>query len=151
MRPKIIELANAVEKLESKLKRTANASKFAADEASGGLISSYSAAGDVEHSRNSANLSIQKYELISDLNKELLKFVKTEPPQRVEPICYIKIEAQGSTKELFLANTSAFVDGFNIISPISPIGKALMGKETGNVFLYNNGDKIVRGKILEVG
>lgn len=151
MRQKIEILLDKVKQLEKSSKLAASESKQAANEASGGLTASYSAAGDAEHARNSANLSIQKYQAVKNLELELSESVNLEIPQSVSPVCFIKIETQGSIKELYLTKTPVYIGGFSLISPGSPIGEALSGKKIGDLFLYKNGSESFTGKILEIG
>lgn len=150
MRQKIKELLDAVKKLEAESARSARESKFAADEASGGLVASYSAAGDAEHARNTANLSIQKYESIKKLARELESAVALNAPSCVQSVCFVKIEMLGDIKEFYLVDNPVFISGLNIISPISPIGKALLNKKAGDLFLYKIRDQNLTGKILEI-
>lgn len=151
MRQKILEILQVVEKIENESSRVAKQSKFAADEASGGLTASYSAAGDAEHARNTANLSIQKHQSIKRLTEELENSLQQGLPEKTETGCYIKTEMSGSVKELFLVENPVYVEGYNLISPSSPIGKAILGKKVEDLFLYENGDKTFTGKILEIG
>lgn len=151
MRQKIKVLLDAVEKLEKESARIAKESKSAADEASGGLVASYSAAGDVEHARNSANLSIQKYESIRKLAREIKSSVAMDAPPKVQSVCFVRIETGESEKEFYLVDNPVFISGFNIISSVSPIGKGLLDKKAGDLFLYKIEDKNFTGKILEIG
>lgn len=41
-------------------------------------------------------------------------------------------------------------DGITVISPTSPIGNALMGKEEGETFQYQVNNRITRGEIVDV-
>jgi len=152
MRKKIEILFEEVKKLEEKSNLSASASHASANEASGGLASSYSAAGDAEHSRNTANLSMQKYQSIKKLSEELGETVQKDTPQSVETPCYILIKIGGDPeKEVYLVENPVFMSGFNLISPVSPIGKALVGAKPGDLFLYTSADQTFTGKILSIG
>ncbi len=151
MRQKISDLLNEVKKIEKKSGSAASNSYNAANEASGGLSSSYSAAGDAEHSRNSANLSMQKHMAIKNLEAELKESMYLELPKSIEPVCYIKITMSGNEKELYLVKNPVYIAGFNLISPISPIGEAILRSKVGDLFLYKNGDQTFTGKVLEIG
>lgn len=151
MRQKIADLFDEVEKIEEVSKRFASNSHNAANEVSGGLASSYSAAGDVEHARNTANLSIQKHKAIKNLEIELKESIHLESPKSVEPVCYIKITMSGNEKEIYLVNNPVYIAGFNLISPNSPMGEAILGNKVGDLFLYKNSDQTFTGKILEIG
>ena len=151
MRPKIEKLLLDVKKLERASGKSATESKSAADEASGGLTASYSSAGDAEHARNSANLSMQKHQGIKDLVRELSSAIKEQAPLRIVPVSFIKVQVGNDEKEVYLTNSPVFVNGYNLISPISPIGSALLDKKVEDLFLYKNGDTTFTGKVLEIG
>lgn len=151
MREKLNDLFVVVEKQVEISKAASSESRKSANELSAGLVASYSLAGDVEHSKNSANLSQQKYEAIKRLFEELKECVYTERPNVIQIPCYIKISMSGVTKDLYLVNNPVFVSGYNLISSDSPIGKAVAGLKTEDLFLYKNGDQTYTGKILEIG
>ena len=151
MREKIKVLLDIVRKLEETSKEAAGKSKSAANELSAGLVSSYSMAGDVEHAKNSANLSIQKHASIKKLANELEDAAVLDIPTMVQSGCYIKIEMSGIKKELYLVNNPVYISGHSLVSPASPIGEALLGKKPGDLFLYKSGDQTFTGKILEIG
>lgn len=151
MRNKLSELFGAVEK-QVKISKTASSeSRKSANELSAGLVASYSLAGDVEHSKNSANLSQQKYEAVQKLFEELKESMYSECPNMVQVPCYIKISISGAEKELYLVNNPVFLSGCSLISSDSPIGKAVMGLKADDLFLYKNGEQTYTGKILEIG
>jgi transcription elongation GreA/GreB family factor len=155
MRQKILNLFEEVKKIEKSSSIAANESNRAANEASGGLAASYSAAGDVEHARNSANLSIQKVATIKKLAEELEKSLESEIPGTVKPVCFISIKFEnGSQKDLYFVENPVFLSGFNLISPESPLGKSLMGMSIGNSFSYSSSYssdvQAFRGTILTI-
>ncbi len=152
MREKIEILFEEVKKLEKKSNLTASASHASANEASGGLAASYSAAGDAEHSRNTANLSMQKYQSIKKLSEELRGASYQDNPQSAKTPCYILLQIGGDPeKEVYLVENPVFMSGFNLVSPMSPIGNALMGHKAGDLFLYTSGGQTFTGKVLEIG
>lgn len=152
MRQKISELLDVVKKVEKDSREAAGKSSEAANEASGGLTASYSAAGDAEHARNTANLSIQKHQSIKKLKEELEKFININSPNKVTPACYVEMElGQNGVKEIFLVENLVFISGFNLISPESELGKVILGKNLGDTFSYETNEQVVNGKILDIG
>lgn len=151
MRQKISELLEEVKKIEEKSSLSANESRHSANEASGGLTASYSAAGDAEHARNSANLSIDKAKQIRKLMEELNESVFGQAPNAITPVCFIKVRSGGVEKDFYMVNNPVYISGFNLISPISPIGESLMGKKAEDLFLYKTNDQTFTGKVLEIG
>jgi hypothetical protein len=151
MRPKIRELLGEVRQLEKVASDVAGKSHKAANEASGGLAQSYSVAGDVEHARNAANLSIQKAKQIKSLLIEVEKAVNESAPSTVLPVCFLELELAGFSKDFYLVENPILMTGFNLISPVSPLGAALLGKAPGEAFSYISGGQNFSGKVLEIG
>lgn len=151
MRQKILNLLEKVKKIEKVSKEAADKSQHAANEASGGLGASYSAAGDVEHARNSANLSIQKSKQIKKLADEIESSVNLEEPKVIKPASFVSVEfTDGNKKDLYLVENPVYIPGFNLISPNSLLGISLLGKGVNDYFSYTSGDQIFEGKILEI-
>lgn len=151
MRQKILSLFEKVKKIEKSSSVAASESNRSANEASGGLISSYSAAGDAEHSRNSANLSIQKAETIKKLKDELERSLNSGSPEEIKPVCFISVKYEdGNQKDLYLVGNPVFITGFNLISASSPLGESLLGKEIGDHFSYTSGEQEFKGNVLEI-
>ena len=148
---KITDLLEEVRKLEKIEDEAAKKSHSAANEASGGLVASYSAAEDAEHARNTANLSLDKAKVVGKLMKELEDSVNTEAPGEARPVCFVSIELDGHViRNSYLVNNPVFVSGFSLISSDSPLGKSLLGKTTCETFSYNSGEQTFSGKILEI-
>jgi len=151
MRQKILDLLKEVEKIEKVSRTAAGKSSQSANEASGGLTGSYSAAGDAEHARNTANLSIQKAKQIGALLKELEVYVVANTPDTVKPVSYVLLDYRGGVeKSLYFVENPVFVPGYNLVSPISPLGKAIAGKTVGNSFSYTIDGKNYEGKIAKI-
>jgi len=152
MRQKIEILFEEVKKLEEAAGQTAHKSRSDANELSAGLVASYSLAGDVEHAKNSANLSMQKYSAIKKLSEELQKSLDTEVPGKIGAVSYVFLRyTNGSEKELYFVENPVFISGFNLISIDSPLGKSLSGKKIGESFSYSSGDQEFEGEILSIG
>lgn len=152
MRQKLLDLLEKVRKIEKTSREAAVKSHHAANEASGGLVASYSLAGDVEHARNSANLSIGKAEKIKNLMEEIESSIRNGVPETTKPVCFLSIKYEGGDKkDLYLVENPVLVAGFNLISSNSPLGKSLLGKAVGDSFSYIFGEQSFGGKILEIG
>lgn len=152
MRPKIELLLAEVKKLEEKSRLAAEKSGLSANEASGGLISSYSAAGDVEHARNTANLSKLKAGQLKKLKEEIESAVGIEAPETVKAVCFVSVKFNnGGIKDFYFVENPTYLPGFNLISESSPIGKSLKGKSCGQHFSYNAGEQKFEGEVLEIG
>jgi transcription elongation GreA/GreB family factor len=151
MRQKISELLTEVKKIEKISGDAAEKSQHAANVVSGALAASHSAAGDVEHARNSANLSIQKVAAVKKLAEELEKSLESEVPAYVKPVCFVSIKFEGGNqKDLYFVENPVFLSGFNLISKDSPLGKSLLGKAIGESFSYDSGEQKFLGVISEI-
>ncbi len=151
MKPRISKLFERVKEIENAASEAAKNSNLAANDASGGLVASYSVAGDVEHARNSANLSMQKAEAIKRLSEEIQSDLETPIKETVEPACFISLVFEdGSSKEIYLVKNPVFIPGVNLISPESLMGQALVGKKKGDEFSYYSGTQTFRGEVEEI-
>jgi transcription elongation GreA/GreB family factor len=151
MRPKLNELLGKVEELSQVVEKAAEESRLAANEASGGMAQSYSVAGDVEHARNTANLSLEKAKQVKKLKEEIGASVGTEMPEVVKPVCFSSLEfGDGSKKDIYLVENPVFIAGFSLISPSSLLGAALIGKKGGDSFSYSSGEQKFEGKVLRI-
>ncbi len=152
MRQKINELFEVVKKIERGSNEAASKSSESANEASSGLTASYSAAGDAEHARNTANLSIQKHGLIKKLVEELEEAVNEKVPDTISPVTFVVLEyANGKRKSFYVVENPTYINGYNLISIISPIGRGIGEKKIGDSFSYIVSDEVYAGKILEIG
>jgi transcription elongation GreA/GreB family factor len=150
-RLKLSELLRKVEELSQVVEKAAKESKLAADEASHGMAQSYSVAGDVEHARNTANLSLEKAKQIRRLKEEIETSINTEAPTSVKQVSFVSLEfTDGSKKDFCLVGNPVFIAGFSLISPESPLGRSLVGKRVGNTFFYSSGSQTFSGTILSV-
>jgi transcription elongation GreA/GreB family factor len=151
MRPKLGQLLEKVGEMNEVVGKAARQSKMAADEASGALATSYSAAGDVEHARNSASLSMQKALAVRKLFEEIEADLSGGAKNVIEPACFVVAEFEdGTQKEFYLVRNPVFIAGFNLISSESPLGLALTGKRVGETFFYESGPQNFNGKVLEI-
>jgi transcription elongation factor GreA len=141
-------LKEEVEKAES----TAQKSRQSSNEASGALGASYSAAGDAEHSHNTALLSQQKFEQLKNLKVEIESAKDSETPTNVIPPSFISVKfTDGRESEFYFVKNPAYISGLNLVSPDSLIGKAILGKNVGETFSYTTGEQKFEGKILNIG
>lgn len=152
MRQKIEILFEEVKRLEEAAGQTAHKSKSDANELSAGLVSSYSLAGDVEHAKNTANLSIQKYSVVKKLFDELQKSLDTEVPEKIRTVSYVLAKyTDNGEKELYFVDNPVFINEFNLISIDFPLGKSLNGNKIGERFSYTSGGQEFEGEILSIG
>lgn len=150
-RVKLEELAVRLKEELKKAEISAAESKKTANEASHGMATSYSVAGDVEHAKNTALLSLQKLEQLQKLKCEIDEAVGSVAPTTVSPVCFVSITFEdGRNSDFYFVKNSAYMSGIKFISPDSILGKAISGKSIGDNFSYTAGDQKFSGVIIEI-
>jgi len=150
-RLKLKELAGRLDEEIEKAGSAASASKKAANEASSGLATSYSVAGDVEHAKNSALLSLQKVNQLKKLKDEIDEALKSGAPETVSPVCFVSVSFDnGKRSDFYFVKNPVYLSGTNLISSESLLGSAILGKKIGEKFSYTAGDTKFSGVISEI-
>jgi len=150
-REKLRKLAVRLEEEVKRAENAASGSKQAANEASHGMATSYSVAGDVEHAKNSALLSLQKLNQLKKLKEEVDAALENNKPDKISPVCYVTLRfTDGRTSEFYFVKNSVYISGINFISPDSLLGKCIVGKPAGANFSYTAGDQKFSGVISGV-
>jgi transcription elongation GreA/GreB family factor len=149
-----IKLKILAERLGKEIKKAevnAKESKKSANEISAGLVGSYSIAGDVEHARNSALLSLQKLDLLKALALEVSVSLREEIPSKIIPASFITLTFDdGRTSEFYFVKTPVNILGIRFISPNSIFGKSIVNKSIGDSFSYTVEDQKFSGKISSI-
>jgi len=73
--------------------------------------------------------------------------------ERIEPLAIAEVEFDDGSKEKFFVipgSGGEKIDDLTMISPRTPLGKALMGKEAGDNFTLKVGDKARNGEVIYV-
>lgn len=141
-----------IEKVKTSAAKTSDAAGF--------VMSGFSEAGDKQsltlrdkyHAEKTAELTKQYLERLKALRKEI-ENSSVGVVNKAAPISYIKIRYEdGSELEFFLVENAASVTRFVFISKDSPLGKAVLGKKTGESFSYKledgMGKRSFSGKIV---
>lgn len=151
MRVKIEELKERVDAEIESAKKSAKENRKSANLIAGGMASGYSIAGDLEHARNTALLSEQRFDNLIKLHKELELGAKEATPQSVIPVCFVTIQPRmGEKKEYYFVKNNVYIKELNLITGNSPIGKAIFGKKVGEEYSYVSDDASFTGEILEI-
>ncbi len=115
---------------------------------------SWSESGDKYHSESAAELA---QEFLANLRKlcEEVESVNDEKSDSASPVSYIEISYDsGETAKFYLVNKNALLPGILLITPNSPIGKAVIGKKEKDGFSYEiisaAKKKVFSGKILKI-
>lgn len=148
-RPKIQILLDAIEKELKKAKTFAANTKTAAQEIARTAAHSPSQSGDREHSKNQAEIA-EDYLKNLIVTKNLIASVIKNVPEKVEGNVFIKLEfATGISEEYYLVENPVKLEGLKLISINSPLGQALAGLRTGDLFSVK--EPPLKGKIIELG
>lgn len=151
MRLKLLNLQKRLEVEIEKAEKNALGSKQSANEVAGGMVASYSVAGDAEHARNSAILNQHKLNQLNKLKEEMDKALLKEIPEKAEPLCFVSVKFKnGSKNNLYLVNNPVYISDFNLVSVQSPIGKSLYDKSVGSSFSYVLSSQDYSGIILAI-
>jgi hypothetical protein len=145
-RTKLGQLSERLSVDIKKAEAAAVSSKQAANEASHGMATSYSVAGDVEHAKNSALLSLQKLELLTKLKEEVDEALEAEAPVTATPVCYVELGFDdGRNSAFYFVKNPVYISGLNLISPDSLLGAAIIGKKAGDKFSYKVEERNLSG------
>lgn len=150
-RKKISQLIIDVKKNLKVAEIAAQNTKTAADMVAGMATSSHSAAGDIEHAKNAANLNHEKVTKMKLFLKELEEALTVSIPEKIQPVCTFSAIIDGETREYVIVNNPIYMEGTKIISPVSPIGSAVSGKKVGESFSYDIDGSKTSGQISEIG
>lgn len=151
MRKKINDLLNAVSKEVEKAQEFAQKTKDSADEIAKTSATSWSAAGDREHSRGQAIITEENLKRLSSIKDEVKQAVDIAQPESVTPICFVEIQYNDMRKDSFyLVNMPMRVSGMKLVSASSPLGLVLLGKKINDSFQFDNGEQTIIGKVLSI-
>ncbi|HUS52206.1 MAG TPA: hypothetical protein VMX77_01925 [Candidatus Bathyarchaeia archaeon] len=69
-----------------------------------------------------------------------------KPAEEAHPVAFITIQEGGETTSFYFVTNSATLEGVQLLTPASPLGKAIDGKKEGDKFSYQiekDGQKII--------
>lgn len=115
---------------------------------------SWSESGDKYHSESAAELAQEFWLNLKKLRDEV-ENANDEKSISATPVSYLEISYNSSeTAKFYLVNKSALLPGILLITPNSPIGKAVIGKKVGDDFSYKiklpEKSKLYKGKIERI-
>lgn len=109
------------------------------------------AAGEREYTAQQAKITRENLEELEELGKGVAAAVGRPVPATVQPISLVTVEYNGGeTESFYFVSKSVYLNGVKLISPESPIGKAVADKSMGEGFEYEVGTERVRGKIARI-
>jgi hypothetical protein len=151
-REKIIELAAVVRETLETAKKSAEKTKNDADAIAKVAANSPSQSGDRFHSRAQAEITAGSVSNLKYLSEELEKACEKEIPETIKPVCIATITSTASSGDFVLVNNPVYLrSSLKLISPHSPLGKALIGKSKGQKFSYTTDLGEVKGEVVDIG
>ena len=112
---------------------------------------SWSAGGDRYHASSQADIVEKRLEDMELCLGEVEKACKDDIPKKVTKTCYVELEIKGGVKHnmFVLINTATIPTEAKIVSAISPLGKAIVGKKEGATIKYKPGGNnvVIKGVV----
>jgi len=151
-REKINELTRVVRQTLYAAQKSAEKTKTDSEEVEKDTARSFSSGGDRFHARAQAEITAANVSNLKYLLEELENACKKEIPVSIKPVCVVTITSTASSGDFVLVKNPEFIrSSLKLISPHSPLGKALMGKSKGEKFSYKTDLGEVKGEVIELG
>lgn len=151
-RERITELVDLVRATLETAQKSAEKTKSDAEGIEKDTARSFSSGGDRFHSRAQAEITAANVSNIKYLLEELEKACEKEIPETVKPVCIATITSTASSGDFVLVNNPVYLrSSLKLISPHSPLGKALIGKSKGQKFSYTTDLGEVKGEVVDIG
>jgi transcription elongation GreA/GreB family factor len=150
-RQKLLELQQSLEKKARKAGEFAIKTKESANEVARSAAGSWSAAGDREHSHAQAVIVEENLNKLKRTSEEIEAFINRPVPEKIEPVCFMTlVYDNGEEKEFYLVRDPIHLQGFNLISPKSPLGQSLIGKRVNEKFEYELEGQKTSGRVTKI-
>ena len=151
----IEKLYNIAQQKELEMKRASKDAQERANEAEGAMKSRYDTFKE-EGQYLAGGLKIRHEELkaVLAMIKEVLQAGELIEHTKIQLYSFVELEFDDGTDNKYFI--TPFLGGekldedITIITPHSPVGKSLMGKEEGQEFNFSVAEKIRRGEIVAV-
>jgi len=147
-RTKLKKLLKAIDKKVKVSEANLKENKVSADLTSKTAGASWSAAGEREYTAGQLEINQKVFDQIIKLQREIAKQVESEIPEKVETPCYVVIRSNKGTNNIFIVKNVTSINGFNLVSSESPMGKALIGRKVGDTLETGIGADV---ELLEIG
>ncbi len=147
-RVKLAKLLKEVEKKVDIAETNLKENKVSADLTSKTARASWSAAGEREYTAGQLTINQKAFDQITRLQKEIVKSVGSQVPEKVVVPCFATIKTDGTVNEIYIVKNVVNIDEFKLVSSESVIGKALLGKKVGEIVKTTSGVEV---EIVKVG
>jgi transcription elongation GreA/GreB family factor len=131
-------------------KRRYRQNKEAADKMSETAKASWSSGGDREYAQNQKDLNYLNLSLLEKLELELRDNLENEISDVIACPCYLELKQNGEVLNLYLLENVTKLPGYQLISPTSALGEAVLGKKEGDKYKVDVNDKKINGEVVKV-
>ncbi len=92
--------------------------------------------GDRRYFEDADRIAQESLAILIALKKEV-EATSEKPANRVQPVSFVTLEhEEGEINRFYLVRKSASLTGVQLLTPDSPLGKAILGKKEGERFSY---------------
>jgi transcription elongation GreA/GreB family factor len=140
---------------EAEIRKASKDAQERANEAEGAMQSRYDTFKE-EGQNLAGGLKIRHEELKASVSilKEILNTNKFEDHVKIQHYSYVEVEFEDGNESMFfitpIMGGEKLNENITIITPASPIGNCLMGKEEGDEFKYVAGNIKKRGEVIRI-
>lgn len=153
-RKQLLALKKVLEKEIQDTQTSVDKTRQDAYEVAQSAAGSPSQSGDRFHANAQADIVEKRLEDMKLCLKEVDIASGTDIPKKVTKTCYVELEIEGGVQHnIFVLNNTATISiEAKIVSVESPLGKAIIGKETNQKFEYDpSGIHVaVKGKVKTI-
>ena len=144
-RKQLLTLKKVLEKEIQDAQVSAEKVRYESNKINRETADSWSAGGDRFHASSQADIVEKRLEDLKLCLSEVEKACERAIPKKVTKTCYVELEIEGGVKHnIFVLNNTATVSiEAKIVSAISPLGKAIVGKKEGSNIKYKPGGNSV--------
>lgn len=135
-RKKLEELLALLEGEVAKAKKAAENTRKSADEIAKSAAHSPSQSGDRTHSQGQADITEAYFKRIIAFEKRI-KIALAETPNTIQTPCFVGVKfTDGKESSFYLVEDPIVISGITLVSAVSPLGSALIGKKPGSKFAF---------------
>jgi transcription elongation GreA/GreB family factor len=124
-----------LEKIEQELERFRGLAEKSAAAARRAKGFSRSMQGDRRYFEEADRITQESLANLVALKKEI-EAISSETAKTAQPISFITLEDENGEDNFYLVNRPANFSGIQLLTPDSPLGKAILGKKEGEKFSY---------------
>lgn len=150
-RKQLLTLRKVLEKEIQDAQLSAEKVRYESNKINRETADSWSSGGDRYHASTQADIVEKRVEDLKLCLDEVAKACESTIPKKVTKTCYVELEIEGGVKHnIFVLNNTATIPiEAKIVSAISPLGKAIVGKKEGANIKYkpSGNSAVIKGVV----